>query len=1020
MFCSNCGAQNQPGARFCLQCGAPLGQPVMVQPAQEPEKKERKGCIWAGIAGGALLILGIVLFWLALIPVPVVSRRSALPQPVVQAVNQLHILQQNLDRPDGLEALQESQQAEQQAEFYSEATIFDLEPVPLPAWAQTSDVLTDYGDGGQTNGDGGEPGGPVDDQGGDGGDGGDNGDGGNTQTTPGENQCGQTADHPLQNQLYATQKCGPAVDLAIEEVFKRNVWTLVGNLGFGPMEYVFSNAGESMADGEYGYHTVWYVRDGEDLRLVDDKWFSCTGWDDNDLRCMGPDWQKYGYAEMYIYYDDPNCPAPIASFIFQGEDPLPATNCDEDEVCIYGGNYHLTEVVEFDGPQDTSEFALGIYHFEPNIHDGAIENPEAFELVTLKYIKSLALFGHPMPWIPSSSGCWSDGPSRLACVGFLHQGDIRPIIYELYQKPRDLCPTALSKGVYSQDGGVVAQGEGDGDGDGEDNGTQTGGLCQELDFSDFVKEGYNASSYGDDQVKLEFRFYAYNRPFSDQDASFNQEYWLIVKTAGGEEEQLCRLEGDLLTCGDFFVKDPIVSYTLEYRYGGGAFTTLQCKQTVMEFSIDVADAFNQNTCANMDFSSVKPNPASYLFDNEDQINKPTIQFEFANESGLIHENFVINYGAFSTNNCIHGGYNVNFPDLTYLRCWGSEHMFGEVGLPYTLSYKLEGKDTLCEVMSGQVDIPVAQEDQPLTCDSYDFSPITSQDQGLVSDGQGKLWYGLFFNFANVDLKINVNKIKLNIAYDYYDCGMNGANPSIVCLVDNKWGQQANYNLSYDLDGLDCDIIPIDGPVYFPTLLTIDRDKYCYSGPNSNIYPPVDDLFEGEVLPVVGKSEDGYYYVVQTVLSYTTGQLGQCWVYKDGTTLHGQELKLQVIAAPPPPVGITPTATQKPPTGPTETPTPTTKPPSVPKPPTNIEAYRSGDYMDVSWDESEGATYYVLEGVVCQEGVGEQALKMIDFYQETSQTWIDIPDFDSSYCPSSSYMDIYACNNNGCSDSAFVW
>ena len=55
MFCSNCGAENPEGAKFCSKCGTELGAPV----AAKPEAESSTG-LSANVAGLLCYVLGWV------------------------------------------------------------------------------------------------------------------------------------------------------------------------------------------------------------------------------------------------------------------------------------------------------------------------------------------------------------------------------------------------------------------------------------------------------------------------------------------------------------------------------------------------------------------------------------------------------------------------------------------------------------------------------------------------------------------------------------------------------------------------------------------------------------------------------------------------------------------------------------------------------------------------------------------------------------------------------------------------
>ncbi|MBR2476747.1 MAG: zinc-ribbon domain-containing protein [Clostridia bacterium] len=78
-FCKNCGAQNDPGVKFCQKCGSPMVPTAPVAPAAPvsgyattpytpaPTELPGKGL---GIAGMVLGIIAVVLFCLWYISIP--------------------------------------------------------------------------------------------------------------------------------------------------------------------------------------------------------------------------------------------------------------------------------------------------------------------------------------------------------------------------------------------------------------------------------------------------------------------------------------------------------------------------------------------------------------------------------------------------------------------------------------------------------------------------------------------------------------------------------------------------------------------------------------------------------------------------------------------------------------------------------------------------------------------------------------------------------------------------------------
>ncbi len=130
--------------------------------------------------------------------------------------------------------------------------------------------------------------------------------------------------------------CGPQVDLQVEAVNQVQIGDELGQFGNGPLIYSIPNRGESMQTGEFGYHSEWVVIDEGERRVIkDNQWYACTGWDQDQLTCTGPDWREFDSAQMCIYYESPACQTPVQCFIFEGDDAFPAENqqaCEQEEV----------------------------------------------------------------------------------------------------------------------------------------------------------------------------------------------------------------------------------------------------------------------------------------------------------------------------------------------------------------------------------------------------------------------------------------------------------------------------------------------------------------------------------------------------------------------------------------------------------------------------------------------------------------------------------------------------------------
>ena len=58
MFCSSCGKQVEPGARFCPACGNLVAGDPVVMPQRRPLMRPREGRMIAGVCAGFALAYG--------------------------------------------------------------------------------------------------------------------------------------------------------------------------------------------------------------------------------------------------------------------------------------------------------------------------------------------------------------------------------------------------------------------------------------------------------------------------------------------------------------------------------------------------------------------------------------------------------------------------------------------------------------------------------------------------------------------------------------------------------------------------------------------------------------------------------------------------------------------------------------------------------------------------------------------------------------------------------------------------
>ncbi len=132
--------------------------------------------------------------------------------------------------------------------------------------------------------------------------------------------------------LQLPEAYGPQVDLHVRTVSQVGIWEEMGVFGAGQLIYTMKNEGEPMAAGEYGYHAEWVVIDEVDNKVIENnQWYGCTGGDQEELTCTGPDWREYDTAQMCIYYEAPASQLPLECDAFAGEDTYPVS---DEQACL--------------------------------------------------------------------------------------------------------------------------------------------------------------------------------------------------------------------------------------------------------------------------------------------------------------------------------------------------------------------------------------------------------------------------------------------------------------------------------------------------------------------------------------------------------------------------------------------------------------------------------------------------------------------------------------------------------------
>lgn len=140
-------------------------------------------------------------------------------------------------------------------------------------------------------------------------------------------------------------ECGPRAEFEVTNASLMPIWDFLGVFGVGPMRYEVKNNGEPISESEYGYHTRWIVYDNGQKKVTEDsKSYFCYGSENNQLTCLGPDWRKYGSAEMQIISDNPACTEPIGGFVYQGQNLYPVP--PESLACDAAGDLELVEIVD--------------------------------------------------------------------------------------------------------------------------------------------------------------------------------------------------------------------------------------------------------------------------------------------------------------------------------------------------------------------------------------------------------------------------------------------------------------------------------------------------------------------------------------------------------------------------------------------------------------------------------------------------------------------------------------------------
>jgi hypothetical protein len=243
--------------------------------------------------------------------------------------------------------------------------------------------------------------------------------------------------------------CGAAVDLSISKVSETHSFSQTGLFNSAGLIYQFKNAGQSMTGNKYGYHAEWYVqtKPGGGVDTVTDKHYYCSGWENNTLTCMAPDWRGAQSARISIVYDDPNCPFEVASFGFEGENVYAAS--EPASICKDNIEFELLSVSPPKGDSRESEYCFHYFGGFTNFWDYYAETEPIDK-------EGPPLF-HGAYWYKSYTGFNEDG---VACFE-----NLTPLV-NLYPEQtgvfwkiiNKICNETVSSGIFDQNTGVAISG----------------------------------------------------------------------------------------------------------------------------------------------------------------------------------------------------------------------------------------------------------------------------------------------------------------------------------------------------------------------------------------------------------------------------------------------------------------------------------------------------------------------------------------------------------------------------------
>ncbi len=238
--------------------------------------------------------------------------------------------------------------------------------------------------------------------------------------------------------LALPESCAPEAEFEVEDVRRVQIWNLAETFGSGPLIYDFENVGVSTAGGEYGYYAEWVVFDGVKRSVVDKNRYSCSGWERNNLICSGPDWREYRYVELSIFSENPACPMPITSFLFERPDLYPLDNPQQGG-CTPTGAFTL---VDDTSPGVSREGIYVYWNFAIHIpYDRPDDIPRTYYL----FVEGVG----PDASAPtlSRSACYVSPAGYLTCLG-LDADRFSSTNYALYQMEEN-CTEPIASGLMA-------------------------------------------------------------------------------------------------------------------------------------------------------------------------------------------------------------------------------------------------------------------------------------------------------------------------------------------------------------------------------------------------------------------------------------------------------------------------------------------------------------------------------------------------------------------------------------------